>query len=355
MDGTEYTEDGLNVLSNYKPDSNPVKFWLKGCEGSTDAKGDPSGSSIKGVQFDATYDFYLDDFGNIVGFREVEGAPTNYALVLDSAYSINGLRTTGDVKILMADGTQATYAVDMDATADKFEDAALDTDTSNPDGADVGDNDVANTPIEKWFNNTAITSKNSMEAVLDFMGTDDAGVDNNQDKGYAAGNLIAYTIDEDTEEITFQPASLDLGTWVNGNSTQYNKATNGFFEAQQPGDSIILNRDLENGDVDLYYKHDGASDTTTTGSIGIDEDTIIYYYNGKEGNVVKGYDNMANSIPATGSTVNGTIDKSNTKVSAVMFNDDTDVAEAIVVYTTKAAFGSEDYLFIMEDFDKHHL
>ena len=43
------------------------------------------------MQFDAQYDFFLDDFGNIVAFREVEGAPTQYALALDSAYSINGL------------------------------------------------------------------------------------------------------------------------------------------------------------------------------------------------------------------------------------------------------------------------
>src|SRR5699024_4683677 len=128
-------------------------------------------------------------------------------------YSINGLRTTGDVKLLLADGTVSTYAVDMDATADKFEDMA----------------DGKNTPIEQWWDEGEITSDNSMAAVLHFMGTDDTNEANVTTRGRASGNLIAYTIDEETEEVTFQPASLDGGNWVNGDSKTYTMATGNFF------------------------------------------------------------------------------------------------------------------------------
>ena len=68
--GEEYKQDGLEVLSNINKD-NPVKFLISECD-----------DKANGVQFDAQYDFFLDDFGNIVAFREVEGAPTQYALAL---------------------------------------------------------------------------------------------------------------------------------------------------------------------------------------------------------------------------------------------------------------------------------
>ena len=367
VDGTEYDEDGLTVM-NYSDKLS--KFYLAGCEGSTDTKGDPDKKGLEGVQFDATYDFFLDDFGNIAGFREVEGAPTQYALVLDSAYSINGLRTTGDVKLLLPDGTQTTYAVDMDATADRFRDAAWDTDSENPDGADSSSADKSNTAIEKWFakmpkgGDGTITDDNAMKAVLAFMGTNDAGVINKQDRGYAAGNLIAYTVDEDTDEVTFQPANLDLGSWVNGNGSEYNDRTDlgnldQFFAVGYPHSATMLDKSyeaLEDGDVDLYYD-DLLGNKDSAGSYGIDEDTIIYYF-GTDGkaSVVKGYDAMANKIYTAGHPDNKGakyIDgNGNVKVSAVLFDDSTDVAEVIVIYTDQDSFGNEDYLFIMQNYDK---
>ncbi|WP_297234079.1 S-layer homology domain-containing protein [uncultured Flavonifractor sp.] len=319
VEGEKYNEDELKVLS--VSNKNTIKFVLTDCATAT------------GVQFDATYDFFLDDFGNILAYREVEGAPTQYALALDSAYSINGLTTTGQIKLLLADGTSKIYDVDMDATASKFEAMADDND---------GD-----TAIEKWFK-SSINDDNAMDAVLKFMGSDDISQVGKGDRGYAAGNLVAYTIDEDTQEVTFQPAGLDLGTWVNGTSTTYN--VNGFFAPQQPKTTAILGADLEKGDVDLIYTYGGNYATDHRGSYGIDEDTVVYYYNGSKANVVKGYSAMANLIPKAGS--GSGIDQVNTKVSVVAFDDATDVAEVIVVYTTKASFGSEDYLFLMKTYNK---
>ena len=323
--GEEYKQDGLEVLSNINKD-NPVKFLISECD-----------DKANGVQFDAQYDFFLDDFGNIVAFREVEGAPTQYALALDSAYSINGLTTTGQIKLLLADGTSKVYDVDMDATADRFEDLANSDDNSTKDSA-----------VETWFG-SAITDDNSMDAVLKFMGSDDATAAGAKTKGYASGNLVAYTIDDD-EVVTFGPAELDDGVIVNGTSKNYIKGDNytesgksTFFHSSQ----TELKADVARGDVDLRLEN--SSVDTHTNSYGIDEETIIYYYNGSKGYVAVGYDNMAKMIDADKA---GSIDNGKVRASVVAFDDATDVAEVIVLYTDQAKFGTDAYVYVMSVYDK---
>ena len=323
--GEEYKQDGLEVLSNINKD-NPVKFLISECD-----------DKDNGVQFDAQYDFFLDDFGNIVAFREVEGAPTQYALALDSAYSINGLTTTGQIKLLLADGTSKVYDVDMDATADRFEDLANSDDNSTKDSA-----------VETWFG-SAITDDNSMDAVLKFMGSDDATAAGAKTKGYASGNLVAYTIDDD-EVVTFGPAELDDGVIVNGTSKNYIKGDNytesgksTFFHSSQ----TELKADVARGDVDLRLEN--SSVDTHTNSYGIDEETIIYYYNGSKGYVAVGYDNMAKMIDADKA---GSIDNGKVRASVVAFDDATDVAEVIVLYTDQAKFGTDAYVYVMSVYDK---
>ena len=323
--GEEYKQDGLEVLSNINKD-NPVKFLISECD-----------DKANGVQFDAQYDFFLDDFGNIVAFREVEGAPTQYALALDSAYSINGLTTTGQIKLLLADGTSKVYDVDMDATADRFEVLANSDDNSTKDSA-----------VETWFG-SAITDDNSMDAVLKFMGSDDATAAGAKTKGYASGNLVAYTIDDD-EVVTFGPAELDDGVIVNGTSKNYIKGDNytesgksTFFHSSQ----TELKADVARGDVDLRLEN--SSVDTHTNSYGIDEETIIYYYNGSKGYVAVGYDNMAKMIDADKA---GSIDNGKVRASVVAFDDATDVAEVIVLYTDQAKFGTDAYVYVMSVYDK---
>ena len=323
--GEEYKQDGLEVLSNINKD-NPVKFLISECD-----------DKANGVQFDAQYDFFLDDFGNIVAFREVEGAPTQYALALDSAYSINGLTTTGQIKLLLADGTSKVYDVDMDATADRFEDLANSDDNSTKDSA-----------VETWFG-SAITDDNSMDAVLKFMGSDDATAAGAKTKGYASGNLVAYPIDDD-EVVTFGPAELDDGVIVNGTSKNYIKGDNytesgksTFFHSSQ----TELKADVARGDVDLRLEN--SSVDTHTNSYGIDEETIIYYYNGSKGYVAVGYDNMAKMIDADKA---GGIDNGKVRASVVAFDDATDVAEVIVLYTDQAKFGTDAYVYVMSVYDK---
>ena len=65
-------------------------------------------------RFETSYNFYLDDYGNVIAFEEVEAAAKNYALVLDSAFSTNMLNTSGQVKVLLPDGTTKTYELNWD-------------------------------------------------------------------------------------------------------------------------------------------------------------------------------------------------------------------------------------------------
>lgn len=61
--------------------------------------------------FDDTYELILDSEGYVAAVRPAEEIVTNYALVLDSAWTQNALSRQGQVKILMADNTENTYYI----------------------------------------------------------------------------------------------------------------------------------------------------------------------------------------------------------------------------------------------------
>ena len=65
VDGENYYEDELDNKSSAS------KFYVDGCDGATKLDG-TQGTGLEGVQFDASYIFYLDDYGNIVAFEETE-------------------------------------------------------------------------------------------------------------------------------------------------------------------------------------------------------------------------------------------------------------------------------------------
>ena len=108
-----------------------------------------------------------------------------------------------------------------------------------------------------------------------------------------------------------------------------------------------LKADVARGDVDLRLEN--SSVDTHTNSYGIDEETIIYYYNGSKGYVAVGYDNMAKMIDADKA---GGIDNGKVRASVVAFDDATDVAEVIVLYTDQAKFGTDAYVYVMSVYDK---
>ena len=309
VDGDRYYEDGLDVSAR----SEVVKFDVEKCE------------KDGGVQFDTQYNFYLDDYGNVIAFEEVEGAPKNYALILDSAFSTNMLNTDGQVKVLLPDGTEATYVLNWDASVKNFKD----------DGES--------------------TAKATEDLKL-FLGTDDGRAGSKGEypaAGAAAGNLIAYSINED-DEMTISLPDLTIGGLVDATKAPpYTSGDGKYFVDGQP----TLSKKLSKGDVEIVTNgttgNDGKTAGDPAGTFGIDADTIVYYYNGKDGAVAVGYDNMAKLIDKDGSKTYPSIDGNNVKVSIVDLYK-SDVANVVVLYTTQAKFGDDDYVFVMPEFDVYN-
>ena len=312
--GEKYKADELETNAR----TEVVKFDVTECD------------KANGVQFETSYNFYLDDYGNVIAFEEVEAAAKNYALVLDSAFSTNMLNTDAQVKVLLPDGTEKTYQLNWSASVKNWKDANE-------------------------------TTEQATEQLKTFLGTDDgragsAGV--YPAAGAAAGNLIAYSINDD-DKMTIDLPALDVGKVVDGSHAGSDYSDGKFFQA----DHETLDANVSKGDVEIDTSASKGGDPV--GTYGIDADTIVYYYNGKDGSVAVGYDNMAKLIDKNGvlaetgkkiidagtndsGTANGEV-----KVSVVDLYK-SDVANVVVLYTSQAKFGNEDYVFVMPEFDVYN-
>ena len=153
--------------------------------------------------FDTEYDFILDSNGYLVAVRPAEEVVTNYALVLDSAWTQNGLRRGGQVEILMADGTTGTYDIDWNESR-----KAMDGIHIEAEGIDLG--------IDE---NTTDDLNLKLEA---YLGSRDVVNDSNYETGMALGSLISYSLDEDdtlTIEYIYQGNTFDDYDDPNANAT----------------------------------------------------------------------------------------------------------------------------------------
>ena len=312
--GEKYRADELETNAR----TEVVKFDVTECD------------KANGVQFETSYNFYLDDYGNVIAFEEVEAAAKNYALVLDSAFSTNMLNTDAQVKVLLPDGTEKTYQLNWSASVKNWKDANE-------------------------------TTEQATEQLKTFLGTDDgragsAGV--YPAAGAAAGNLIAYSINDD-DKMTIDLPALDVGKVVDGSHAGSDYSDGKFFQA----DHETLDANVSKGDVEIDTSASKGGDPV--GTYGIDADTIVYYYNGKDGSVAVGYDNMAKLIDKNGvlaetgkkiidagTNTNGTAN-GEVKVSVVDLYK-SDVANVVVLYTSQAKFGNEDYVFVMPEFDVYN-
>lgn len=347
VEGEKYEEDDLKVAAN----TDPSKFYVIGCEKATTPDGKISATeaenTLKGLEFDSTYEFFLDDYNNVTAFRLVEGTPAKYALVLDSAFSTNGLKTTADLELLLADGTKSTYALDWSASVKNirsFLNGIKDANgnpaipTTWPDGSDAsGDLDDG-----EW------TSDGAAEYLKKLIGSDDGrwsttnGGANKPDyplAGQFKGNLITYTRDEESEKITITLPALVEGQLVKEGVPA---------KLQANGNHSAIFSELEKGDVDIFVDHDGlttgqtVADLTKDSDYGIDADTVIFYYNTDGSGAVRvGYDEMARSV------------KAGDAVSLVAKKGDTDVAAAILIYPTeKVKFGTDNYVYVLREYNK---
>ncbi len=351
VEGEKYEEDDLKVAAN----TDPSKFYVVGCEKFTTPDGKTEGTdaekTLKGVEFDSTYEFFLDDYNNITAFRLVEGTPAKYALVLNSAFSTNGLKTTADLELLLADGTKSTYALDWDASVKNIRSALNDSKDINgdpipapakyPDGT---------TPTASAYDSVKgeWSSSGAAEYLKKLVGSDDgrwvtgSGTGNREPDyplaGAFKGNLITYTLNENNVATVGLPVLTEGQRVVDGEVVTK--------QAPPAVNHSLISSELEKGDVDIYVDHDGQANGVTAfdniNDYGIDADTVIFYYNDDGTGAVRiGYDEMARSV------------KAGDAVSLVAKKGDTDVAAAILIYPTeKVKFGTDNYVYVLREYNK---
>jgi len=151
-----------------------------------------------------TYTLYLDNHGNILGHKLVESAVSNYAVVLGSSLTGNGtMGYEGRVKVLLADGTQATYDVDLKNSAVKLGLAAASATESAKEAAIV---------TSGWFQSNGLGTN-----LID--------------------NLFSYTLDEDSVITLCNPHTVNSAY------------TTAVFDAAQTLKKAEANYDVTGGTV----------------------------------------------------------------------------------------------------------
>ena len=135
------------------------------------------------VGFDTTYDFILDSNGYVVAVRPAEEVVTNYAPVLDSAWTQNALTRGGEVKVLKADGTEATYDINWKESAKAF------TGIDSIKAADDVKGETNDVKLEYYLGSRDVH--------------DDTG-NTGYRTGRAAGSIIVYSLNEAGDELTIE-------------------------------------------------------------------------------------------------------------------------------------------------------
>ena len=135
------------------------------------------------VGFDTTYDFILDSNGYVVAVRPAEEVVTNYALVLDSAWTQNALTRGGEIKVLMADGTENTFDINWKESAKAF------TGIDSIKAADDVKGETNDVKLEYYLGSRDVH--------------DDTG-NTGYRTGRAAGSIIVYSLNEAGDELTIE-------------------------------------------------------------------------------------------------------------------------------------------------------
>ena len=301
--------------------------------------------------FDTEYDFILDSNGYLVAVRPAEEVVTNFALVLNSAWTQNALTRAGEIEILMADGTTGTYDLNWNESRKamdgiKIEDLAADDDSTATRNEKLeiylGTRDV-NRPDHGTYNET----------------------------GMAAGSLITYTLDED-ENLTIERVyqgnqfesdkSIEIADNVKETKTA-NVGDNGTImfmaDFDRPTYQYVSAEKIDNA----YTSGRGSIEVTradwnpiTYGSktYAIDRNTIAFYYDGEDYAVATGWQNMedidSNVIiqvyPALEKTANGVYEATNL-AEVIIFSRVPDVtSDDYMLVLNRNAYTADDELWL---------
>ena len=244
--------------------------------------------------FDTLYDFFLDSNGFIVAIRPAEEVVTNYALVLNSAWTQNALTRGGEIEILAADGTHGTYDIDWNDSREALDGIAV---------PGVAANENENSDLN-----------NKLEV---YLGTRDVNAPEGQDEyrstGSAAGSIITYSLDEDgvltierimqqnnidpssgnleidnagKEETTAGVGDTDAIVYARTEAYDDDNTTNDDWHYDDDNDRLACNFQYEVGGQSGYSAGSGSITVTSVNdnhenvakTYAVDRNTVAFYY-----------------------------------------------------------------------------
>lgn len=322
-----------------------------------------------GVQFDNTYDFFLDNHGNIAGYRKTASSADKWALILDSAYSVNGLKLSGDAKLLLSDNTSGTYSVDMSATATRLKTRLADLyvlkfgSASNAARAaalaDTRNNDFIKKSVTVTLNDKDEKGKTVSPYVtnIDFVSY---GTATETGSKFVAGTANMYT---ENEILRLLMGTSDAGTLGEGKVNNVGAGKGALIKYSMTDDNVVtldfvVRYDLENEyltttgikkESPVLLTHTAANHGPNDAGVrttGIDMDTVVFYYdkNNDAASVAVGYKDM---LSVDQKYNNNTKDVT---VSAIL-KKDKELVNAMVVNTPVTS--SKNYVLILAQHNKN--
>ena len=271
-----------------------------------------------GVDFDIDYDFILDSNDNVIAYRPSSKGVGDYALILDSGYDPGRTNSnpTGEVKVLLADGTEKLYTLNFDASAQNVGEQLFPKLTSSQ----QKDNGIEEL---KGFLGSSVEDNTTTkpDGTLPFSG--DVRYSSKQHQsGFAAGYVIEYSLN-DKDVLTIKSI---VGTNATGT------------DRYSPADvDSTLAADYDTGAARIKY---GTSD-----QVAVDKNTVAFYFTTVNGDdkygVAIGYDKMSNVDKGTAFVAQTT--KANL-TDVVLFNAEGVAAEKDYAYVLGRTSSSSGYV-----------
>ena len=261
-----------------------------------------------GVDFDIDYDFILDSNDNVIAYRPSSKGVGDYALILDSGYDPGRTNSnpTGEVKVLLADGTEKLYTLNFDASAQNVGEQLFPKLTSSQ----QKDNGIEEL---KGFLGSSVEDNTTTkpDGTLPFSG-DIRYSSKQHQSGFAAGYVIEYSLN-DKDVLTIKSI---VGTNATGT------------DRYSPADvDSTLAADYDTGAARIKY---GTSD-----QVAVDKNTVAFYFTTVNGDdkygVAIGYDKMSN------------VDKGTAFVAQTTKANLTDV----VLFDAEGVAAEKDYAYVL--------
>ena len=262
-----------------------------------------------GVDFDIDYDFILDSNDNVIAYRPSSKGVGDYALILDSGYDPGRTNSnpTGEVKVLLADGTEKLYTLNFDASAQNVGEQLFPKLTSSQ----QKDNGIEEL---KGFLGSSVQDNTTTKPDGKLPSGDAAKYSSAQHQsGFAAGYVIEYSLN-DKDVLTIKSIVGDNHANADDHYSPANvKST--------------LAADYDTGAARIKYG--------TSSQVAVDKNTVAFYFTTVNGEdkygVAIGYDKMSN------------VDKGTDFVAQTTKANLTDV----VLFDAEGVAAEKDYAYVL--------